>query len=200
MTSAIASLLATGTKLWLDSVDPNLVRENRAWGATGATSNPIIIADLIKSGRFDTQLDDLLVGRSLGDEETAWELTDYVVRDAQSVFLPVWEATRGDDGYVSFELDPLLEDPDCRLAHDERVARYIKLGKQWSTGQANRMIKVPATPAGLDAPGGSCDWSSMAILAAWTGATTARARTAGRRCFTGHLPARAGWQSSWPPR
>ncbi len=26
-------------------------------------------------------------------------------------FFPVWESTRGDDGYVSFELDPLLEDP-----------------------------------------------------------------------------------------
>ncbi len=53
MASAIESLLATGTKLWLDSVDPDLVRENRGWGATGATSNPIIITDLIKTGRFD---------------------------------------------------------------------------------------------------------------------------------------------------
>ena len=42
---------------------------------------------------------------------SAWRLTDRVVRDAQDVFLPVWESTKGDDGYVSFELDPLLEDP-----------------------------------------------------------------------------------------
>ncbi len=151
MASAIESLLATGTKLWLDSVDPDLVRENRAWGATGATSNPIIITDLIKTGRFDTQLDELLVDRGLGDEETAWQLTDHVVRDAQSVFLPVWEATRGDNGYVSFELDPLLEDPNCKLSQDERTARYIELGKRWSAGHKNRMIKVPATPAGLGA-------------------------------------------------
>jgi transaldolase len=151
MASAIESLLATGTKLWLDSVDPELVRENRDWGATGATSNPIIIADLIKTGRFDAQLDELLVERGLNDEETAWQLTDYVVRDAQSVFLPVWEATGGDDGYVSFELDPLLEDPDCRLPQGERTARYVELGKKWSAGHRNRMIKVPATPAGLDA-------------------------------------------------
>ena len=33
----------------------------------------------------------------------------------------------------------------------ERVERYIELGKQWSAGHQNRMIKVPATPAGLDA-------------------------------------------------
>jgi transaldolase len=87
----------------------------------------------------------------LGDEETAWQLTDYVVRDAQGVFLSVWEATRGDDGYVSFELDPLLEDPDCKLSLGDRTARYIELGKKWSAGHRNRMIKVPATPAGLDA-------------------------------------------------
>ncbi len=27
----------------------------------------------------------------------------------------------------------------------------VELGKQWSAGHANRMIKVPATPAGIDA-------------------------------------------------
>jgi transaldolase len=145
------SLLASGTKLWLDSVDPKLVRENRAWGATGATSNPIIITELIKSGQFDDQLDDFLVQRGSSDEETAWLLTDHVVRDAQGIFLPVWEATRGDDGYVSFELDPLIEDPERSLPHSERVERYIELGKKWSTGHRNRMIKVPGTPAGLDA-------------------------------------------------
>jgi transaldolase len=62
----------------------------------------------------------------------------------------VWKSTRGDDGYVSFELDPLLEDPGCTLNHDERMARYVELGQRWSAGHENRMIKVPATPAGLD--------------------------------------------------
>jgi transaldolase len=51
---------------------------------------------------------------------------------------------------VSFELDPLLEDPGCPLSHSERVARYVELGQHWSAGHENRMIKVPATPAGLD--------------------------------------------------
>jgi transaldolase len=151
MTSPIRSLIATGTKLWLDSVDPDLVLTNLEMGATGATSNPIIIADLIKSGRFDDRLERLLGERGLNDEEAAWELTDSVVQDAQDVFLPVWKQTRGDDGYVSFELDPLLEDPDCKLSHGERVARYVALGRRWSAGHQNRMVKVPATPAGLDA-------------------------------------------------
>ena len=74
-----------------------------------------------------------------------------LVRQAQQVFSPVHAATMGDDGYVSFELDPLLEDADCPLSLAERTAHYIELGKQWSAGHANRMIKVPATPAGLAA-------------------------------------------------
>ncbi len=151
MTSPLASLIASGTKLWLDSVDPELVRTNRALGTTGATSNPIIISDLLKTGRFDDQLAKLLFNQKLGVEEAAWKLTDQVVSDAQQVFLPVWESTRGNDGYVSFELDPLLEDPACTLSIEEKAARYVELGKQWAAGHRNRMIKVPATPGGLAA-------------------------------------------------
>ena len=149
MMSPLASLIASGTKLWLDSIDPELIAANRALGATGATSNPIIIADLVKSGRFDGRLREL-AQQGLSDEQIAWLMTDQLVRDAQQVFLPVWESTRGNDGYVSFELDPLLEDPHLGPPPAERVRRYIALGKKWSSEHRNRMIKVPATPAGID--------------------------------------------------
>lgn len=150
MTTPLQSLIAAGTKVWLDSVDPDGIAKNRAWGITGATSNPIIIADLIETGRFD---DDLarLFQEGLRDEEIAWRMTDRLVRQAQEVFLPAWEATKGDDGYVSFELDPLLEDPERHIPQEERTRRYVALGKQWSAGHKNRMIKVPATPAGINA-------------------------------------------------
>jgi transaldolase len=150
MISPLRSLVDCGTKLWLDSIDPQLVQSNRQLGATGATSNPVIVSDLIKTGRFDDEMQKL-IDQGLDDDAIAWQLTDQLVRGAQKVFLPVWEETRGNDGYVSFELDPLLEDPKLGPAHDERVARYIELGQQWSAGHKNRMIKVPATPAGLDA-------------------------------------------------
>src|SRR6476660_4809601 len=148
--SPLKSLIATGTKLWLDSIDPDLVRENRVEGASGATSNPVIISDLIKTGRFDDQLQEFL-DQGLADEDVAWRLTDQLVREAQKVFFPVWEQTKGNDGYVSFELDPLIEDPPLNIPHAERVRRYVELGKKWSSGHKNRMIKVPATPAVLDA-------------------------------------------------
>jgi transaldolase len=150
MTTPLQSLVASGTKLWLDSIDPELVRSNRAWGASGATSNPIIVSDLLKTGRFDGLMNDLFL-QGLSDETLAWRMTDHLVRTAQEAFLPVWRATRGDDGYVSFELDPLLEDPALNLPTAERTRRYLELGKQWSAGHQNRMIKVPATPGGLGA-------------------------------------------------
>lgn len=146
----LESLVAAGTKLWLDSIDPQEVAANRAWGATGATSNPIIVADLLKTGRFDPQIGQLLKAGH-DDEAIAWTMTDHLVRQAQDVFRPVWEQTRGNDGYVSFELDPLLEDASCTLPVAERSARYVEQGKHYSAGHQNRMIKVPATPAGLGA-------------------------------------------------
>ena len=150
MASPLKSLIASGTKLWLDSIDPDLVVRNRALGATGATSNPIILSDLIKTGRFDRQLEQLM-HEQLDDAGIAWRMTDELVRGAQQQFLSVWRETRGNDGYVSFELDPLLEDPQLGPSHAERVKQYVELGKHWSAGHDNRMIKVPATPAGLEA-------------------------------------------------
>lgn len=149
MSRALKSLIECGTKLWLDSIDPQLVDENFELGATGATSNPIIIADLLKSGRFDQRLRELSAdGHS--DSDVAWSMTDELVSAAEKVFLPIWERTNGNDGYVSFELDPLLEDPKLNMPHADRVAEYVTSGKRWSMGHPNRMIKVPATPAGLD--------------------------------------------------
>ena len=132
MVTPLQSLIASGTKVWLDSVDPDAVARNRAWGVTGATSNPIIISDLIKTGQFDESLA-RFVQEGLSNEDIAWQLTDLLVRQAQQVFFPPWEGTSGDDGYVSFELDPLLEDPDRNMPVAERTRHYISLGKKWST-------------------------------------------------------------------
>ena len=150
MATGIQSLIDSGSKVWLDSVDPKEVKKNKAIGISGATSNPIIISGLIESGRFDETMDSLITD-GISDEDLAWKMTDYLVKEAQDVFHDVWQSTKGDNGWVSFELDPLLDDVDNPTPHDKAVARYIALGKQWSAGHDNRMIKVPATDAGLAA-------------------------------------------------
>ncbi|MGB7160128.1 MAG: transaldolase family protein [Tepidisphaeraceae bacterium] len=147
---SLASLIATGTKVWLDGVEPDEIKRSRASGVTGATSNPAIVSQIIQNGHFDERIRELAEqGRDA--EPIAWALDDELVNSAQQAFLPVWEQTKGDDGYVSFELDPLIEDEAKALPHAERVRRYIQLGREWSAGHQNRMIKVPATSAGFDA-------------------------------------------------
>ena len=148
MSASIQSLVAAGTKLWLDSIDPDLITQNLAMGATGATSNPIIVANLIETGRFDESLNQHLQS-GMSDEETAWAMTNQLVTDAQRQFDSVWNESKGNNGYVSFELDPLLEDVELNLPVDERVQRYVELAEKWAAGHSNRMIKVPATVAGL---------------------------------------------------
>src|SRR4051794_40324830 len=82
---SLKSLIATGTKLWLDSIDPDLVMKNHALGASGATSNPIIVSDLIKTGRFDSLIEKFM-DQGLDDSAIAWAVTDHLVKGAQDVF------------------------------------------------------------------------------------------------------------------
>ena len=84
-----------------------------------------------------------LIREGLDDDDLAWRLTDRLVRQAQEVFLPVWEKTKGDDGYVSFELDPLLEDPKLNMPVAERTRHYVELGKHWGTNRKNRRKRPP---------------------------------------------------------
>jgi transaldolase len=146
---SIKQLVSIGTKVWSDSVEPKIIATALDRGITGATSNPIIIADIIKEGGLDDRIAQL-IAQGLDDSAIAWKLNDELVTNAQRAFAPVWERTQGNDGYVSFELDPLLEDPEKPLPHGERVRRYVELGIKYSANQTNRMIKVPATDAGLD--------------------------------------------------
>jgi transaldolase len=145
---SLAALIETGSKVWLDGVAPDEIEKNQKRGITGATSNPSIVSKIIEQGHFDDRIRELLTD-GLDDERIAWTLNDELVESAERVFLPVWRRTEGDDGYVSFELDPLIEDDAAGLSHAERVARYLELGKQWSEGHENRMIKVPASAAGI---------------------------------------------------
>lgn len=159
MSAALQSLVQSGTKLYLDSVHPDEVDKNLAWGAVGATSNPAIISAIVDQGGMNDVIESLLndPNHQHDDEAIAWELTDRLVRDAQQKFQHIHQSTGGNAGWVSFELEPLLEDPKGKsgdgtaMSDADRAAAYIELGKRWAAGHTNRMIKVPATEAGIGA-------------------------------------------------
>ncbi len=73
-----------------------------------------------------------LLGAGLDDEAIAWQLTDGLVREAQQKFAAIHRQTKGNAGWVSFELDPLIEDPDVGMSIQDRASQYIELGKQWA--------------------------------------------------------------------
>ena len=72
---SLASLIATGTKVRLDGVDPDELEKNCGWGLTGATSNPAIVSRIIGRGGFDESIHEL-VEQGRTDHQIAWELNE----------------------------------------------------------------------------------------------------------------------------
>jgi transaldolase len=151
MTStALEDLAANGVSIWLDDLSRdrlttgNLGRLIDEKGIVGVTTNPSIFQAALSEGHaYDGQVAQLAAdGKTV--EEAVFALTTKDVRDACDVFLPVYEASNGQDGRVSIEVD-------SRLAHD--TAGTVKEGKALAAavGRPNVLIKIPATVAGLPA-------------------------------------------------
>ena len=116
-------------------------------GIRGVTSNPTIFEKAIAgSTDYDDGAARVARARSasaeVGNLYEALAIED--IQMAADVLRPVYDATHGDDGYVSFEVSP-------HLAHD--TERTINEAKRLSAAvdRPNVMIKVPATPAGIPA-------------------------------------------------
>ena len=68
------------------------------------------------------------------------------------MFDPVWERdARATTATSASSSTRCSKTPPARCRAAERTTKYIELGKKWSAGHKNRMIKVPATPGGLGA-------------------------------------------------
>ena len=135
-----------GQSIWLDFIDRailhngDLARRIQGDALTGMTSNPTIFEKALAEG---TAYDDELSSAPAGS--TAMELFELVettdVRNACDIFLPVYLATNGGDGYVSIEVSP-------SAAHSsaDTIAEAHRL---WATvNRPNVMIKVPGTQEG----------------------------------------------------
>lgn len=147
----LSQLRDAGVSIWLDTLSRPLletgefVRLVREQAVTGATSNPTIFAKAITgSDRYDDQLRAAVSGGVRSPRELFFELGLEDIRRAAKVLRPVYDATGGEDGFVSFECTPDLADDT-----DATIAQALQL---WGTlGLRNVMIKVPATAAGVPA-------------------------------------------------
>ena len=75
-----------------------------------------------------------------------WRLMVEDIQAAADVFRPVYDKTRGKDGYVSIEVSPTLaNNPRGTIAMAEDLRNRCK--------RPNVMVKIPATKEGLPASG-----------------------------------------------
>ncbi|MFF0206108.1 transaldolase [Streptomyces sp. NPDC005017] len=150
MTDALKRLSEEGVAIWLDDLSRkritsgNLAELIDQSYVVGVTTNPTIFQKAISSGDgYEQQLTDL-AARKVTVEEAVRMITTADVRDAADILRPVYDATDGQDGRVSIEVDP-------RLAHN--TAATVAEAKQlaWLVDRPNTLIKIPATRAGLPA-------------------------------------------------
>ncbi|MGW2083675.1 transaldolase [Streptomyces sp. NPDC001880] len=150
MTDALKRLSDEGVAIWLDDLSRkritsgNLAELIDEQHVVGVTTNPSIFQKAISHGDgYQQQLTDLAT-RKVTVDEAIRMITTADVRDAADILRPVFDATDGQDGRVSIEVDP-------RLAHrtDATVAEAKQLA--WLVDRPNTLIKIPATKAGLPA-------------------------------------------------
>lgn len=146
----LVALGRAGQSPWLDYIHRGMIasgelaRRIAEDGIRGVTSNPTIFEKAVSSGReYDAQI--LALARAGTPPPAAYTaiVTDDI-RAAADVLRPVYDASGGDDGYVSLEVDP-------DLAHEteKTIARARELFG--AVGRPNVMIKIPGTKEGLPA-------------------------------------------------
>jgi transaldolase len=150
MTDALKRLSEEGVAIWLDDLSRkritsgNLAELIDQQHVVGVTTNPTIFQKAISAGDgYQQQLADL-AARKVTVEEAVRMITTADVRDAADILRPVFDATEGQDGRVSIEVDP-------RLAHNTRATVAEAKQLAWLVDRPNTLIKIPATKAGLPA-------------------------------------------------
>ncbi len=147
----LQQLRQAGVSIWLDTLSRELLDSGRfetlieRFGVSGATSNPTIFARAITgSERYDGQLAAPALAGVREPRELFFALALEDVRSAADLLRPIYEATGGRDGFVSFECTPDVADDASAT-----VAQALELRDR--IDRPNAMIKVPATGAGVEA-------------------------------------------------
>jgi transaldolase len=145
-----AKLHALGQSLWLDNITRSLLdsgtlqRYIEDFAVTGLTSNPTIFdAAIGKTADYDAGIRSK-AAKGMRGEALFVELALEDLRRAADLFLPVFEATDGADGWVSMEVSPLLaSDTSGTLAAAKSIHR--------AADRPNLYVKIPGTPEGVGA-------------------------------------------------
>ncbi|HVM17037.1 MAG TPA: transaldolase [Gaiellaceae bacterium] len=148
--SPLHRLSQLGQSVWIDALSREwletgeLERMLREDAVVGVTTNPTIFQKALAEGdRYDDQLREVLAEEQ-DAKEVFYRLAVRDVRAACDVLRRVWDEGKGQDGYVSMEVDPTLaHDTDGTLEEALRLHEWID--------RPNLLVKIPATREGLPA-------------------------------------------------
>ena len=102
-----------GAESWLDNLTRDYLNDGTlarlvSEGIRGVTANPTIFAKAIEgSTAYDEQFSGLMAG-GLSVMDAYWDLVMDDIRHALAVLRPTYDASGGEDGFVSLEVAPEL--------------------------------------------------------------------------------------------
>ncbi|MFQ5382126.1 MAG: transaldolase [Dehalococcoidia bacterium] len=151
MPSVTEKLRDAGQSIWLDYLSRDLLDSGalaamvEAREVTGVTSNPTIFEKAISSTDvYDADIRAIGEGGERDGYAAFVALATEDVRRACDVLRPVYEGSKGRDGFVSLEVPPGTEfDVEAVVSEARRLNGLV--------GRPNLMIKVPGTPEGVEA-------------------------------------------------
>jgi transaldolase len=150
MSNKLREIEALGQAIWIDNLNRQLLDDGTLRelieqdGISGVTSNPTIFEKgMGNSDRYDDAF--RKVAAETDDPQDIFErlaLDD--VREAADLLRPTFEQTKGQDGYVSFELPAALAfDTQRSIDEAQRLRDLID--------RDNVLIKLPGTREGVEA-------------------------------------------------
>jgi len=148
--NAIDKLHALKQSIWYDNIQRKLLVNGElaklieSGEIRGVTSNPSIFKNAIsKSNDYDSALMPL-AWAGWDAESIFWQLAEEDIQSACDLFARLYKESKGGDGYVSLEVNPLLANDT-----DGTVKQAKALWKR--VNRPNLMIKIPATKEGIPA-------------------------------------------------
>jgi transaldolase len=133
----------TPTQYWNDSCAVDELAYAVERGATGATSNPSIVLDVMKKerGHWVPRVHELAAGNPAWSEvELTWAIIEKMAARGAGVLQPVFERLGGRAGRLSVQTNPANHHDPARMV--EQAVRFDSLAP-------NIQVKFPATASGL---------------------------------------------------
>ena len=133
------------TEFWNDSCELGSLRRAIAQGATGATTNPVIVLEAIESDRalwVDRVRKLIRKNPDHTEEQLAWLLVSLAAREGAALLEPVFQARGGKAGRLSIQVNP---------RYHSSAELMVRHATELFALAPNMAIKVPAVAAGVRA-------------------------------------------------